>query len=278
MPFCKVDNANIYYEDYGSGTPIVMIHGFTPDHRLMKGCMEPVFQEFDGYRRLYIDLPGMGRTKDYEQIRNTDGMLKAVIQFINAMLPNQPFLIAGESYGGYLTRGVIAKMPDRILGAAFICPMVIPNHIDRTLPKQAHLHVDPEFVATLTKEEAEEFGSMHVVMDEYNWKRFNEEIIAGMKLADGEFLEKLSRNYGFSFDIDQAEFPEPSLFLVGRQDHITGYHDVYELLEKYPRATFSTLDLAGHNLQIEQPDLFNAHIEDWLQRVKLHQSVQKVEK
>ena len=36
-----VKDVNIYYEIQGSGTPLVMIHGWGPDHRLMKGCMEP---------------------------------------------------------------------------------------------------------------------------------------------------------------------------------------------------------------------------------------------
>jgi pimeloyl-ACP methyl ester carboxylesterase len=44
MPFCKVGQMNIYYEDIGEGIPVLMIHGFTPDHRLMKGCMEPVLR------------------------------------------------------------------------------------------------------------------------------------------------------------------------------------------------------------------------------------------
>ncbi|MGF7050645.1 pimeloyl-ACP methyl ester carboxylesterase [Paenibacillus sp. DS2015] len=35
----RVRDVNIYYEDYGEGTPIVMIHGWGPDHRLMKGYM-----------------------------------------------------------------------------------------------------------------------------------------------------------------------------------------------------------------------------------------------
>jgi pimeloyl-ACP methyl ester carboxylesterase len=45
MPYCRVKKANIYYEVIGSGTPVVMIHGFILDHRAMKGCMEPIFQE-----------------------------------------------------------------------------------------------------------------------------------------------------------------------------------------------------------------------------------------
>lgn len=57
MPYCKVKNAHIYYEEIGKGKPIIMIHGFTPDHRLMSGCMEPIFQDNSDWRRIYLDLP-----------------------------------------------------------------------------------------------------------------------------------------------------------------------------------------------------------------------------
>jgi pimeloyl-ACP methyl ester carboxylesterase len=267
MSYCKVEKANIYYEEIGSGTPILMIHGFSPDHRLLKGCMEPIFQERDGYRRIYIDLPGMGQTKDYESIQNSDEMLEAVIQFIESILPNQSFLIAGESYGGYITRGVIAKMPELVMGAAFICPMIIPDKNERTLPLHANIQVDQEFLATLTEEEKEDFKGIHVKLDEYTWKRYNEEVVTGMKIADPAFLEKISEAYGFTFKIDQEVFPKPSVFLAGRQDHITGYKDVFDLIDKYPRATFSVLDAAGHNLQIEQGKLLDVHISEWLDRV-----------
>lgn len=75
MPFCKGTHANIYYEVIGEGIPIIMLHGFSPDHRLMKGCMEPIFKERDGWSRIYMDLPGMGKTKNYENISNSDDML-----------------------------------------------------------------------------------------------------------------------------------------------------------------------------------------------------------
>jgi pimeloyl-ACP methyl ester carboxylesterase len=267
MSYCKVEKANIYYEEIGSGTPILMIHGFSPDHRLMKGCMEPIFQERDGYRRIYIDLPGMGQTKDYESIQNSDEMLEAVIQFIETTLPNQSFLIAGESYGGYITRGFIAKMPERVMGAALICPMIIPDKNARSLPEHTNIQVDHVFLTTLTEEEREDFKGIHVKLDEYTWKRYNEEVVAGMNLADPAFLEKISRAYGFTFQIDQEVFPKPSVFLTGRQDHITGYKDVFDLIDKYPRATFSVLDTAGHNLQIEQGKLLDVHISEWLYRV-----------
>ncbi|MBH0166744.1 alpha/beta hydrolase [Fictibacillus sp. 7GRE50] len=267
MSYCQVQKANIYYEEYGNGTPIVMIHGFSPDHRLMKSCMEPIFQEREGYRRIYIDLPGMGQTKDYDSIQNSDEMLEAVIQFIDTLLPDQSFLLAGQSYGGYIIRGIIAKMPERVIGAALICPMIIPNHSDRTLPEQMNIEVDNEFLATLTVEEREDFKGIHVKLDEYTWKRYREEVVVGLKNADPAFLEKISGAYGYTFKIDQEVFEKPCVFITGRQDHVTGYKDVYDILDKYPRATFSVLDVAGHNLQIEQSQLLDVHISGWLDRL-----------
>jgi hypothetical protein len=40
--FRDVSNMSTHYETCGDGMPILMIHGFYPDHRPMKGCMELV--------------------------------------------------------------------------------------------------------------------------------------------------------------------------------------------------------------------------------------------
>ena len=56
--------------------------------------------------------------------------------------------------------------------------------------------------------------------------------------------------------------------MVGRQDICVGYKDLWKLLEDYPRATFVVIDIAGHNLQIEQPEVFNSLVENFLKRVK----------
>ncbi len=50
---CKIDNHSVYYEEIGSGKPILCIHGFPEDHRTMIGCVEPIMESFDHYRRIY---------------------------------------------------------------------------------------------------------------------------------------------------------------------------------------------------------------------------------
>jgi pimeloyl-ACP methyl ester carboxylesterase len=267
MAYCKVPKADVYYEDLGEGTPILMLHGYTPDHRLLSGCMEPIFNEKKGWRRIYLDLPGMGLTKNYAAINSSDDMLEAVLAFIQAVLPNQDYLIVGESYGGYLERGIIEKQKEHILGAAFICPCIIPLKEERSIEPHQVMKIDNQFISRLSKEDLEDFKANSIVLDEYNWLRYREEILTGCTIANEQFLEKVKNEYAFSFKIDQSEFNKPSVFLLGRQDSSVGYKDALKIIDKYPRGTFAVMDIAGHNLQIEQSQLFNSLISEWLDRV-----------
>ncbi|WP_442852817.1 alpha/beta fold hydrolase [Bacillus sp. 123MFChir2] len=270
MVECLIGNVKVHYEIYGSGKPIIMIHGFSPDHRLMSGCMEPVFSQREGWKRIYIDLPGMGKTKGHETIQNSDGMLDLVLKFIETIIPDESFLIAGESYGGYITRGIISKRKEKIDGAAFICPLIIPDTSERQIPPHTVIYQDEKILSQLNIEERENFSSNFVVLNEYNWQRYLEEIMSGIQIADEVFLTKIREQYAFSFDVDSqiSLYEKPSLFLLGKQDSVTGYKDAWSLLDKFSRATFAVLDKAGHNLQIEQDVLFHSLINEWIDRVE----------
>ncbi|GHO48060.1 alpha/beta fold hydrolase [Ktedonospora formicarum] len=267
---CLVRDIPVYYETYGSGTPILAIHGFTPDHRLMTGCMEPLFAGRPGWQRIYLDLPGMGRTPGAEHLKSSDDMLAVVLDFIDAIIPEQRFLLAGESYGGYLSQGVLTRKFEQVAGMALICPAVIADHARRDLPPHTTIVANPEFLATLSPEDTEEFAPMAVVQDEYNWQRFRDEIRPGLRVADQAFLQKIQQSYRFSFEVNQLPqpFAKPVLIFTGRQDASVGYRDAWGILENYPRGTFAVLDRAGHNGHIEQSQLFNALMGEWLDRVE----------
>ena len=58
--------------------------------------------------------------------------------------------------------------------------------------------------------------------------------------------------------------------MTGRQDSAVGYARAWELLERFPHATFAVLDRAGHALPHEQPELLHALVAEWLDRVHAH--------
>jgi len=254
----------MHFEQYGQGVPIICLHGFSVDHRLMTGCLEPIFEHTNSYRRIYPDLPGMGKTPAPEWLKNADDMLNIVTAFINEIIGDEPFLVIGESYGGYLAQGLLHKMQHRVKGTFLLCSVIQPDIDKRILPKHRALAVDDSFSPS------EQFLSTAVVATPQAYGAYKRDIWPGLQAADAGFLDGYRKEgYAFSFHdaLANVHFDGPATFLMGRQDAITGYADALALLDNYPRATFAILDFAGHNLQIESPALFAVHIKDWLRRV-----------
>lgn len=267
---CSIKGISVNYEVIGEGSPILIIHGFFVDHRLMKGCMEPVFEKKSGYKRIYIDLPGMGKSESAKWIKSADDMLNVIIEFINRVIPDENFLIAGQSYGGYMTRGVVYRMPQRIDGVLLICPVIVPDREKRDVPKHEVILKDENLLSRLSKDEADDFNSCAVAQTQEIYKRYKEEILCGINIADKKFLQNFQKEgYRYSFDVDGIKyFCKPSLIITGKQDSCVGYKDAWNILRNFPRATFSVLDKSGHNLHIEQEKLFFSLVEEWLERVK----------
>jgi hypothetical protein len=145
--------------------------------------------------------------------------------------------------------------------------MIIPKFEKRSLPSHTVIVEDKTFLKQLNEIEETDFRSNNVILDKKTWVRYKDEIVSGCSIADQEFLSKIRNNYGFSFEIDKIKFNEPTLFLLGLQDSVVGFKDAFNILENFPRATFAILDKAGHNLQIEQDNLFNSLFNEWLDRV-----------
>jgi pimeloyl-ACP methyl ester carboxylesterase len=261
--------ARVHYAEHGArdaGRVLVLLHGFTADHRLMSGAFEPVMSGRDGWRRIYLDLPGMGRTEAPAHIASTDDVYTVVRATIEA-LGLGDYAVAGESYGGYLARGLVAEHGQRVTGMALVCPMVVAEHAQRDVPAHQVLLRDA-FCQGLTR--GTEFDEVTVVQTEETHWRVQEEIVPGLELADLPVLERIQRRWPGTFprEPDGMTFRAPVLVFTGRQDSTTGYRDAWPLLDSYPHATFAVLDRAGHNGHIEQPALFRALVEEWLDRVE----------
>lgn len=269
---CDVGELRFHYEIRGEGMPVLMIHGFGIDRHVMTGCMEPIFERRAGWKRIYFDLPGMGRTPAPRWLNNADQMLDAIIALINKVVPDDSFVVAGESYGAYLARGIVHLIPERLKGALLICPVIVADRKRRDLPSRQVFVRDSSFLAGIEETECKHlFERVLVVQDQKRWNRFTQDIIPGVSAKDRAFLKRFEkRGYSLSFDVDQLEHPfdRPSLILSGRQDTSVGYRDSLRIIENFSSGTFAILDRAGHGLEVEQENLFNCLVDEWLDRVE----------
>ncbi|MCI8639030.1 MAG: alpha/beta hydrolase [Coprococcus sp.] len=267
----QYEDIAIHYEVIGEGRPVVMLHGLGCDMELMRACMEPVFSKRPGYQRIYVDLPGMGRSGTVLSYASADRILEVLTGFIDQVVPGK-FLIMGESYGGYLARGILSNDIEKVDGLMLLCPVIVPGREGRVLPpKNAEFH-DRQFLDTLDTTEREQFCDYAVLADEDIYRRYKTEVAVELSQESEAFIYQLKDHYRFSFDVDEkirtGRFERPALFVCGRQDICVGYEDALKLVKDYPRGTFALVDVAGHNLQLEQPKLLEALVENWLLRVE----------
>lgn len=272
-------HGEIDYEAIGEGSPFLNIHGWGCDRGLMKGSVEPVFARAGApkMRRIYLDLPGMGKSPAPATIEGSDDMLDAIVDFIGVALPAGPFLLAGESYGGYLARGLLRRMPGRVAGLFLLCPSFKPWKLgadgkpDRgDVPARRVIERDGAFMAGLAEGARRSFEELGVRLVPDAWRRYSRDVLPGLLAADRDFLDhRLSRRVPLSTDPDEGRgpFEGPTLIVAGRQDSAAGYRGIWSLIEDYPRASFAVLDGAGHNAQTERPGVIEPLIRDWLDRV-----------
>jgi len=274
MLSCKLKNATIKYLSYGEGYPILIMHGHGPnDHQYMMYDFEPLFEQRSGWQRIYVDLPGHGQTVWPDWVTSPDQILDLICDFIDQIIPGKPFTLAGLSWGGELSLGLIDRRAEMVEGLFLSVPATNVEKSKRKLPDHITLVEDHSFTEDL--QEDEKWITDYLVVQNRSFlDRLRREIFQVSRENDklGTDWDLLRAHY--SFDPKQVFLDKPTLILTGRQDRAVGYRDAWDLIENFPRATYAVLDRAGHFLSIEQRTLMQALINEWLNRVEEYRSKQ----
>ncbi|MGM5630991.1 alpha/beta hydrolase [Apibacter raozihei] len=263
---------SISYEQIGEGVPIVFLHGIPLDRRALKNPMEDSLKNINGYKRIYLDLPGMGQSGKINRVYSSDDMVEILNEFITDVIGDAKFLLVGQSYGAYLSLGLLLKNVNSINGVFLICPCTVPDRSKRILPVKKELDWSNPFINKYKKEETfVDYLNFTEVRNEQTWKKYQEDIIPGMKIADLEFINQLQATgyeYTYHNELKNLKFRKPSTILTGSQDACVGFEDAFKLTPNFEHLTFSVLDNTGHNLQIEHPELLKVYFKDWISRVE----------
>ena len=258
---------SIYYEEYGEGLPIIIFHGLYLDSMTMIHALEDTSIELSGFRRIYIDMPGMGQSPGHKLENNSDTMLDLMAECIELLVEDRPFIVMGYSYGGYLAQGIAKRYRYQVIGEVLICPVVIPDHNDRTPAKTFHHEIDIKFIAGIDEEERKKLMEKMVVINERTYQRSEADFSRAIALADRTFMKELynKSNYASEYiDNHEMTHDHKALIFLGYQDNTVGYQDMMDRLVNYPKATVSLMTNASHSFFLEQPKEFERVLHGWL--------------
>jgi pimeloyl-ACP methyl ester carboxylesterase len=259
----QVGDVSVFYVEQGAGLPVLALHGAGVDHRELMAGLDPALDGLAGYRRLYLDLPGMGRTPAPETITSADDVLEVLLAFVDGVIGDQPLLVAGHSAGGYFARAIASRRPDQVVGVMLVCPLLAGIH---DVPGQ-DVVFGPGDIGSA------DFRDYFTVQTATTLDRYDRYVQPASLLVDESALARIGEHWDLTTrPEDAAPCRCPTLVVTGRQDSTVGYAGAWDLLEQYPRATFAVLDRAGHALPHEQPELLRALVAEWLARVQEHVS------
>lgn len=110
-----VSLGSIHYTDTGTGTPVILLHGYPLDGRVWGDVGAMLASRF---RVVVPDLPGFGKSKRNVSF-TMDSLGKSVFELADALKLDR-FVVAGLSMGGYVAQAMYRASPNRLLGMSFV--------------------------------------------------------------------------------------------------------------------------------------------------------------
>jgi pimeloyl-ACP methyl ester carboxylesterase len=253
----RVGQVVVYYVEHGTGRPVLILHGAGVDHREAEACFELVFDGVAGLRRIYPDLPGMGRTIAPETVRSADDVLDTLLDLAEGVCGGTGHLLIGHSAGGYYAQAMAARRPAQVAGLALVCPLLpglrdVPEH--RVVAGSGEIGDD-------------DFRSYFVIQTPEMLERYERYVAPAATLVDQTALERIGERWTLTPD-NAPPYPGPTVVVAGRLDSTVGYAAAIDLVNHYPHASLAVVDEAGHALPHEQPELLRALLAEWLTRVE----------
>jgi pimeloyl-ACP methyl ester carboxylesterase len=247
----------VHHVEHGAGRSVLVLHGAGVDHREAEACFEPAFDGVAGLRRIYPDLPGMGRTVAPETLRSADDVLDTLLGFADEVTGGAGYLLVGHSAGAYFAQAMALRRPAQVAGLALVCPLLpgvrdVPEH--RVVAGSGEIGDDV-------------FRSYFVIQTPEMLERYERHVAPAAALVDQAALERIGERWALTPD-DAPGYAGPTLVVAGRLDSTVGYAAAADLVDHYPHASLAVLDDAGHALPHEQPELLRALVAEWLARVE----------
>ena len=241
MPHLKRGDANLYYEDDGKGTAILMTHGFVASTGMWDGQVE-AFK--DHFRLIRWDMRGHGRTEcPDDQSAYGQGITVADMVAILDHLEVDKAIIVGHSLGGFMSLRLNVMHPERV--SALVLQGCGPGYRSDDSRAKWNERVDGR-AKTIIEEGYKALGGAAEVP--VSLQRSSQELAMAARgilaQVDAKVIDSLPH-----IDV-------PTLVIIGAGDSYYLQGSDY-MVNRIPGAEHIVVPDAGHGVNIDQPEIVN---------------------
>jgi len=129
MPFLAYKNIQIHYTSHGSGSVVVLLHGFLESSTMWKAII-PILAKKN--RVISVDLLGHGLSENLSYVHTMEAqakMVKAVLDKLHL----RRYTLIGHSMGGYVTFAFASVFPYNIKQLVLMNSTALPDSKERLI-------------------------------------------------------------------------------------------------------------------------------------------------
>jgi len=274
MSTAAINGIDVYYEEHGSGDPLLLIMGLAAD------SVAWMFQlpDFSAkYRTIVFDNRGVGRTSKPAGPYTISQMADDAAGLLDSLDVRRAHVL-GVSMGGMIAQELALRHPQRVRGLVLGCTYAKPDEgVGRQLESSLKVFggsrgPNGELQVDLSKLDPMMFFQ-HLLPTVFNPPFIMNELPKLMQVFSGAL------QYGFSMDAILAQvvatqkhdtldrlgkITAPTLVLTGDNDLLIPSANSDILAAKIPGAKLTKIPGGSHGFNFETPDTFNTAVLEFL--------------
>lgn len=269
-------SVNTHYRVYGSGPPLLLVHGLMTSSYSWRYVFEPLGEQFTLYAP---DLPGTGETDKVVDAEYTPRNLAEWIGAFQRVVEIRGCPVVGNSLGGYICMWLALREPDAISRLVNVHSPGIPTARLKLLRTLAGLPGLPRLVAWLARRNPNKWAHERVHYYDESLKSKEESRAYGKPISSKEGSQAFVKYLTETLDtrlmrefVDELEhrrnegleFPVPLLLLYAERDPMIPPEIGVQLAELCPSAEYETIADASHFAHIDAPERFVEAISPFL--------------
>ena len=254
--FADVDGVRVHYQEKGTGTTLVLIHGFTSSTYSWKDVFEPLSK---GFHVIAVDLKGFGFSgkPDGDYTRRTQAIL--VAHLLDYLKIDRAWL-CGNSMGGEVALNIALQNPQRVDGLILIDSAgVNVSGADSVAPWYVSIPlIGRALVAfSMTSDKLVRKG---LVKSFYDRNKISDERVASyyrpLKTRGGQLAALRARTQAGQFPIEQdlGKINTPTLIIWGAEDALIPLEAGRKMNSLIKDSKLVIIEKCGHVPEEEMPE------------------------
>lgn len=265
MPFCKVEkDVRIYYETFGTGSPIVFVHGGGVSHEFWE---QQVFHFADRHQTVAIDLRGHGES-DKPATGHTFDRFTKDLEAVVKHLKLKKFALVCHAVGGYVGMKYVLRNPKQV------------THLVLCSSSARFLGDDPErggfstkFLRTMLQGLAQDKvkASWRLIDESFFLRDPGEptkhailDIMLQWPMYALKLMAKDAESINFTKDLKKMRVP--TLVIHGKHDRKQRFSGAKFLADGFPNGKLVVFENSMHLPPLEEVDRFNKVVGDFLRK------------